>query len=63
MPIYFLFILFVSFLSIISFVAWMTGIKWKGLCVLASYMIKKYKCYYIPESAATLLVNRHPLPI
>jgi hypothetical protein len=29
-----------------------------GLCVLASYMIKKYKCYYIPESAATLLVRK-----
>jgi len=28
-----------------------------GLCVLASYLIKKYKCYYIPESAATLLVG------
>mmetsp|Transcript_62132 Transcript_62132/g.140535 ORF Transcript_62132/g.140535 Transcript_62132/m.140535 type:complete len:520 (-) Transcript_62132:148-1707(-) len=28
-----------------------------GLCVLSSYLIKKYKCYYLPESAATLLVG------
>ena len=27
-----------------------------GLCVLSSYLIKKYKCYQLPESAATLLV-------
>lgn len=28
-----------------------------GLCVLSSYVIKKYKYYFIPESAATLLVG------
>ena len=28
-----------------------------GLCVLASYLIKKYKCYYMPESAAALLIG------
>ena len=28
-----------------------------GLCVLASYLIRKYKCYYMPESAAALLIG------
>ena len=28
-----------------------------GLCVLASYLIKKYRCYYMPESAAALLIG------
>jgi len=28
-----------------------------ALCILSSYLIKKYKCYYIPESAATLLIG------
>jgi sodium/hydrogen exchanger 8 len=28
-----------------------------GLCILASYLIKKYRFYYVPESAATLLVG------
>mmetsp|Transcript_41669 Transcript_41669/g.53757 ORF Transcript_41669/g.53757 Transcript_41669/m.53757 type:complete len:500 (-) Transcript_41669:38-1537(-) len=28
-----------------------------GLCVLSSYLIKKYKYYFIPESAATLMVG------
>ena len=32
-----------------------------GLCVLSSYLIKKYKCYYVPESAATLLVGEASL--
>ena len=28
-----------------------------GLCILAAYLIKKYRFYYMPESAAALLVG------